>query len=172
MSASRVPAKNSFIFATIIYEDSSGTAAVALSKEKRFRKRSKHISHRWSYVAENSAPKWANCELSALAALSRSQTSWHPLDLMTHSTSSETKSWVSLLPQPTSFSFEMRSLAWIPPLTVIHITKLNCQLFSKGRLLSETTHVTAYSQPNTLTTIPGQGGYLCEYSHFLRNKGV
>jgi hypothetical protein len=66
----------------------------------------------------------------------------------------------------------MRSLAWIPTLTVIHITKLNCQLISKGRLLSETTHVTAYSQPNTLTTIPGQGGYLCEYSHFLRNKDL
>ena len=35
---------------TVIYEDCQ--AAVALSKENRFRKRSKHISLRWSYVAE------------------------------------------------------------------------------------------------------------------------
>jgi hypothetical protein len=125
--------------------------------------------HTW---LRNSAPKWANCGLSALTALSSSLTSWHPLDLMTHSTSSETKSWVNLLPQPTSFSFEMRSSAWIPNLTVIHITKLNCQLISKGRLLSEITHVTAYSQPNTLTTIPGQGGYLCEFGHFLWNQDL
>ena len=40
---------------TIIYEDS--TAAVALSKENRFCNRSKHISHRWSYVAEKQRPE-------------------------------------------------------------------------------------------------------------------
>ena len=39
---------------TIIYEDS--TAAVALSQENRFRNRSKHISVRWSYVAEKQRP--------------------------------------------------------------------------------------------------------------------
>ena len=39
---------------TIIYEDS--TAAVALSKENRLRNCSKHISARWSYVAEKQLP--------------------------------------------------------------------------------------------------------------------
>ena len=39
---------------TILYEDC--TAAVALSKENRFRNRSKHISLRWSYVSERQSP--------------------------------------------------------------------------------------------------------------------
>ena len=39
---------------TIIYEDCE--AAVALSKETRFRKRSKHIALRWYYIAERQAP--------------------------------------------------------------------------------------------------------------------
>ena len=40
---------------TIIYEDYE--AAVALSKETRFRKRSKHIALRWYYIAERQAPQ-------------------------------------------------------------------------------------------------------------------
>ena len=40
---------------TIIYEDCE--AAVALSKETRFRKRSKHIALRWYYVAERQNPQ-------------------------------------------------------------------------------------------------------------------
>lgn len=38
---------------TVIYEDCQ--AAVALSKENRFRKRSKHIALRWHYIAERQA---------------------------------------------------------------------------------------------------------------------
>ena len=40
---------------TIIYEDCE--AAVALSKETRFRKRSKHIALRWYYIAERQSPQ-------------------------------------------------------------------------------------------------------------------
>ena len=40
---------------TILYEDCE--AAVALSKETRFRKRSKHIALRWHFVAERQDPK-------------------------------------------------------------------------------------------------------------------
>jgi hypothetical protein len=40
---------------TIIYEDCE--AAVALSKETRFGKRSKHIALRWYYVAERQNPQ-------------------------------------------------------------------------------------------------------------------
>ena len=39
---------------TIIYEDCE--AAVALSKETRFRKRSKHIALRWHFIAERQDP--------------------------------------------------------------------------------------------------------------------
>ncbi len=40
---------------TIIYEDCE--AAVALSKETRFRKRSKHIALRWHFIAERQDPQ-------------------------------------------------------------------------------------------------------------------
>ena len=40
---------------TIIYEDCE--AAVALSKETRFRKRSKHIALRWHFIAERQSPQ-------------------------------------------------------------------------------------------------------------------
>lgn len=52
---------------TIIYEDCQ--AAVALSKENRFRKRSKHISLRWSYVAERQRP-----DINDIKAISVSRT--------------------------------------------------------------------------------------------------
>ena len=52
---------------TIIYEDCQ--AAVALSKENRFRKRSKHISLRWSYVAERQRP-----DINDIKAVSVSRT--------------------------------------------------------------------------------------------------
>ena len=43
---------------TIIYEDCE--AAVALSKETRFRKRSKHIALRWHFIAERQDPQVAD----------------------------------------------------------------------------------------------------------------
>ena len=52
---------------TIMYEDCQ--AAVALSKENRFRKRSKHISLRWSYVAERQ-----RADINDITAVSVSRT--------------------------------------------------------------------------------------------------
>jgi hypothetical protein len=52
---------------TVIYEDCQ--AAVALSKENRFRKRSKHISLRWSYVVERQRP-----DINDIKAVSVSRT--------------------------------------------------------------------------------------------------
>ena len=43
---------------TIIYEDCE--VAVALSKETRFRKRSKHIALRWHFIAERQHPQVAD----------------------------------------------------------------------------------------------------------------
>jgi hypothetical protein len=52
---------------TVIYEDCQ--AAVALGKENRFRKRSKHISLRWSYVVECQRP-----DINNIKAVSVSRT--------------------------------------------------------------------------------------------------
>jgi len=46
---------------TIIYEDCE--AAVALSKETRFRKRSKHIALRWHFIAERQDPQAADLKV-------------------------------------------------------------------------------------------------------------
>jgi hypothetical protein len=46
---------------TIIYEDCE--AAVALSKETRFRKRSKHIALRWHFIAERQDPQVADLKV-------------------------------------------------------------------------------------------------------------
>ena len=50
---------------TILYEDC--TAAVALSKENRFRNRSKHISLRWSYVSERQSPDIGDIEVISVS---------------------------------------------------------------------------------------------------------
>ena len=46
---------------TIIYEDCE--SAVALSKENRFRKRSKHIDVRWSFIVE----KQRHCDIKVVS---------------------------------------------------------------------------------------------------------
>ena len=46
---------------TIIYEDCE--AAVALSNETRFRKRSKHIALRWHFIAERQDPQVADLKV-------------------------------------------------------------------------------------------------------------
>jgi hypothetical protein len=46
---------------TIIYEDCE--AAVALSKETRFRKRSKHIALRWHFIVERQDPQVADLKV-------------------------------------------------------------------------------------------------------------
>jgi len=46
---------------TIIYEDCE--AAVALSNETRFRKRSKHIALRWHFIAERPDPQVADLKV-------------------------------------------------------------------------------------------------------------
>ena len=51
----------------MIYENCQ--AAVALRKENRFRKRSKHISLRWSYVVERQRP-----DINDIKAVSVSRT--------------------------------------------------------------------------------------------------
>lgn len=50
---------------TPIYEDC--TAAVALSKENRFRNRSKHIALRWAYVSERQSPAIGDIEVISVS---------------------------------------------------------------------------------------------------------
>jgi hypothetical protein len=53
---------------TTLYEDC--TVAVALSKENRFRNRSKHIALRWSFVSERHHPSVGDIQVSPSAAKS------------------------------------------------------------------------------------------------------
>jgi hypothetical protein len=50
---------------SILYEDCE--AAVALSKENRFRNRSKHILLRWSYVCERQRPKFGDLQVVSVS---------------------------------------------------------------------------------------------------------
>jgi hypothetical protein len=50
---------------TTLYEDC--TAAVALSKENRFRNRSKHIALRWSFVSERQHPSFGDLQVISVS---------------------------------------------------------------------------------------------------------